>query len=66
MKITVVGTGNMGSAFAKQLSAAGHIVRITGRDIGKASTLAAQFVNVSAYPSAEALADSDVDRKSVV
>ncbi|MCK1784220.1 MULTISPECIES: NADPH-dependent F420 reductase [Pseudomonas] len=60
MKITVVGTGNMGSAFAKQLSAAGHIVRITGRDIGKASTLAAQFVNVSAYPSAEALADSDV------
>lgn len=60
MKITVVGTGNMGSAFAKQLSAAGHTVRITGRDIGKASTLAAQFVNVSAYPAAEALADSDV------
>ncbi|KTB82414.1 NADPH-dependent F420 reductase [Pseudomonas syringae pv. syringae PD2774] len=60
MKITVVGTGNMGSAFAKQLSAAGHIFRITGRDIGKASTLAAQFVNVSAYPAAEALADSDV------
>jgi|GEM_PF-6740846 predicted dinucleotide-binding enzyme len=30
MKITVIGTGNMGSAFAKQLSAAGHTVRITG------------------------------------
>jgi hypothetical protein len=60
MKITVVGTGNMGSAFAKQLSAAGHIVRITGRDISKASTLAAQFENVSAYPAAEALGDSDV------
>ena len=60
MKITVVGTGNMGSAFAKQLSAAGHIVRITGRDISKASTLAAQFENVSAYPAAEALCDSDV------
>ncbi len=60
MKITVVGTGNMGSAFAKQLSAAGHIVRITGRDIGKANTLAAQFENVSAYPAAEALGDSEV------
>jgi predicted dinucleotide-binding enzyme len=60
MKITVVGTGNMGSAFAKQLSSSGHIVRITGRDIDKAKTLAAQFDNVSAYPAAEALGDSDV------
>jgi len=60
MKITVVGTGNMGSAFAKQLSAAGHTVRITGRDINKATALAAQFENVSAYPAAEALGDSEV------
>jgi predicted dinucleotide-binding enzyme len=60
MKITVIGTGNMGSAFAKQLSAAGHIVRITGRDVGKAQTLAEQFTNVSAYAASEALGDSDV------
>lgn len=60
MNITLVGTGNMGSAFAKQLSAAGHTVRITGRDIGKATALAAQFAHVSAYPAAEALGDSDV------
>ncbi|VVO75379.1 NADPH-dependent F420 reductase [Pseudomonas fluorescens] len=60
MKITVVGTGNMGSAFAKQLSSVGHIVRITGRDIDKAKALAAQFDNVDAYPAAEALGDSDV------
>jgi predicted dinucleotide-binding enzyme len=60
MKITVVGTGNMGSAFAKQLSSVGHIVRITGRDIDKAKALAAQFDNVGAYPAAEALGDSDV------
>lgn len=60
MKITVVGTGNMGSAFAKQLSSAGHSVRITGRDIEKANVLAAQFANVSAFPAAEALGDSDV------
>lgn len=60
MKITVVGTGNMGSAFTKQLSAAGHIVRVTGRDIEKARALAAQFENAKAYPAAEALGDSDV------
>ncbi|MGY1917455.1 NADPH-dependent F420 reductase [Pseudomonas tolaasii] len=60
MKITVLGTGNMGSAFAKQLSSAGHIVRITGRDIEKAKSLATQFENVNAYPAAEALGDSDV------
>jgi predicted dinucleotide-binding enzyme len=29
-------------------------------DIGKATALAAQFANVSAYPAAEALGDSDV------
>lgn len=60
MKITVMGTGNMGSAFAKQLSAAGHTVRITGRDIDKANTVAAQFDNVSAFPAAQALGDSDI------
>lgn len=60
MKITVVGTGNMGSAFTKQLSAAGHIVRVTGRDMEKAKALAAQFENAKAYPAAEALGDSDV------
>jgi predicted dinucleotide-binding enzyme len=50
----------MGSAFAKQLSSVGHIVRITGRDIDKAKALAAQFDNVGAYPAAKALGDSDV------
>jgi hypothetical protein len=60
MKITVMGSGNMGSAFAKQLSRAGHNVRITGRDISKAQALADQFENVSAYPAAQALGDSDV------
>ncbi|UZJ57907.1 NADPH-dependent F420 reductase [Pseudomonas sp. KU26590] len=60
MKITLIGTGNMGSAFAKQLSAAGHTVRVTGRDIGKAQALADQFANVSAHTASEALNDSDV------
>lgn len=60
MKITVIGTGNMGSAFAKQLDAAGHTVRITGRDLAKANTVAEAFANVSAYSAAQALGDSEV------
>lgn len=60
MKITVIGTGNMGSAFAKQLSAAGHTVRITGRNLEKAKTVAEPFSNVSAYPAEDALGDSDI------
>jgi len=60
MKITVIGTGNMGSSFAKQLSKAGHIVRITGRNLEKASALAEQFPNVTAYSPSDALGDSDV------
>lgn len=60
MKITVVGTGNMGSAFVKQLSTAGHTVRLTGRDLTKAQHLASQFSNVEAFAGQEALGDSDV------
>lgn len=60
MKITVIGTGNMGSAFAKQLDAAGHTVRITGRDLAKANNVAEAFANVSAYSTAQALGDSEV------
>lgn len=60
MKITLIGTGNMGSAFAKQLSAAGHQVRVTGRDLAKAEALAALHAGVEAYPAAQALADSEV------
>lgn len=60
MKITLIGTGNMGSAFAKQLSGAGHIVRITGRDIAKAKALADQYAHASAHVASDALGDSDV------
>lgn len=60
MKVTIVGTGNMGSGFAKQLSAAGHQVRVTGRDLAKAKALAEQFSHVSALPASEALGDSEV------
>ncbi|HXD41732.1 MAG TPA: NADPH-dependent F420 reductase [Ramlibacter sp.] len=48
MKITVIGSGNMGSAFVKQLRAAGHQVRVTGRNLAKATELARQNPGVEA------------------
>lgn len=50
MKITVIGAGNMGSAFVSQLTRAGHQVSVTARDIGKATQVAA------ANPGAKAVA----------
>lgn len=41
MNITLIGSGNMGSAFARQLSQAGHSVRIAVRQPGAAAELAA-------------------------
>ena len=50
MKVTVIGSGNMGSGFVKQLSAAGHRVQVTGRDAAKAAALAAQYPGTEAVP----------------
>lgn len=50
MKITVIGAGNMGSAFVKQLVRAGHEVSVTARDSAKAAQVAA------AHPGAKAVA----------
>jgi len=41
MKITVLGAGNMGAAFVKQLTRAGHQVSVTARDSAKAAQVAA-------------------------
>ncbi len=41
MKITVIGAGNMGAAFVKQLVRAGHQVSVTARDAAKAASVAA-------------------------
>ena len=40
MKITVIGSGNMGSAFVKQLRKAGHSVSVTSRNKASAQALA--------------------------
>lgn len=59
MKVTVIGSGNMGSAFVKQLHAAGHTVSVTGVDADKATTLAAQYPGVSFVKVKSAAKDSD-------
>jgi 8-hydroxy-5-deazaflavin:NADPH oxidoreductase len=41
MKVTVIGAGNMGAAFVKQLTRAGHQVSVTARDAAKAAQVAA-------------------------
>lgn len=60
MIITVVGTGNMGSSFVKRFTLAGHQVRVTGRDLTKAHTLAAQFNGAQAVPAAAAAQGAQV------
>lgn len=60
MNITIVGSGNIGSAFVKQLSAAGHRVTVTGRDLAKAAALAQQHAGVRAVEAAQAAHDASV------
>jgi hypothetical protein len=50
MKVTIIGAGNMGAAFVKQLTRAGHQVSVTARDAAKAAQVAA------AHPGAKAVA----------
>ena len=40
MKVTLIGSGNMGAGLAKQIAKAGHALVITGRDSAKAQGLA--------------------------
>jgi 8-hydroxy-5-deazaflavin:NADPH oxidoreductase len=50
MNITIIGAGNMGAAFVKQLHGTGHSISIVSRDAGKASALAAKFAGVKVVP----------------
>ena len=59
MKVTVIGAGNMGSAFVKQLVRAGHQVSVTARDSSKAAQLAAANPGANAVPTAGAAAGAD-------
>jgi hypothetical protein len=58
MKVLVIGTGNMGAGFVKQLTAAGHQVSVTARDAAKAQAVAQQF-GAAAVPAAGSAASVD-------
>ena len=60
MKTLVIGAGNMGSGFVKQLHAAGHQVRVAARQADKAAALATQYPGVQAVPLADAATGVDV------
>jgi 8-hydroxy-5-deazaflavin:NADPH oxidoreductase len=59
MKITVIGAGNMGSAFVKQLTKAGHQVSVAARDAAKAAQLAASVPGARAVAVAGAADGAD-------
>lgn len=54
MKITVIGAGNMGAAFVKQLTRAGHQVSVTARDMHQAEQVASANSGAVAVPTAGA------------
>jgi predicted dinucleotide-binding enzyme len=59
MKVTVIGAGNMGSAFVKQLTRAGHQVSVTARDGAKAAQVAAANPGAKAVAAAGAAEGAD-------
>lgn len=60
MNITIVGAGNMGAAFTKQLTRAGHKVTLTARNLDKAQSVAAANPGASASAPASAANQADV------
>lgn len=60
MKVTVIGAGNMGSGFVKQLTRAGHQVSVTARNLDKARAVAAANPGASAIAADNAAADADI------
>lgn len=60
MKVTVIGAGNMGSAFVRQLVAAGHQVSVASRNAAKASAVATAYPGSTAVPSTGAARGADI------
>lgn len=58
MKVLIIGAGKMGAGFARRLAAAGHKIRITSREPGKAQALA-RDCGGEAVPPAGAAAGQD-------
>src|SRR5450830_1001644 len=60
MKVTVIGAGNMGAAFVKQLTHAGHQVSVTARSFENAQAVAAANIGATAVATSNAAATADV------
>ena len=60
MNIAILGAGNMGAALVKQLTRAGHKVRVTARSAAKAAAAAADYPGAVATSPGDAIADSSV------
>jgi predicted dinucleotide-binding enzyme len=60
MNILVLGAGNMGAAFVKQLTRAGHKVTVTARNLEKAQALAAANPGATAVAATNAAAQTEV------
>jgi len=60
MNVLIIGAGNMGAAFVKQLVLAGHQVSVTARNLDKAQALAAANPGARAVTAAGAAALADV------
>lgn len=60
MKVTVIGAGNMGSGFVKQLTRAGHQVSVTARNLDKARAVAAANPGATAVAASNAATDADI------
>lgn len=60
MKVTVIGAGNMGAAFVKQLTRAGHQVIVTARNLEKAQAVAIANPGSTAVATPNAAATADV------
>lgn len=60
MNVTVIGAGNMGSAFVKQLTRAGHKVSVTARHLEKALAIAEDNPGATAVALANAAEQAEV------
>ncbi|MCB1928322.1 MAG: NAD(P)-binding domain-containing protein [Rhodocyclaceae bacterium] len=60
MNVLVIGAGQMGSAFVRQLVRGGHQVSVTARNLAKAEALAVAYPGAAAVPSEGAAASADV------
>ena len=59
MKISVIGAGNMASAFVKKLHSAGHQVSVASRDAAKANALATKYTGVQSVPMQDIAKDAE-------